>query len=176
MNNLEASPVLVGGVPSDRHSWHIKGAESMKNLNLLPPVLLVRFAYFWLCGRVHFPKKRLEVAKGHEDFVVFRQAVLELKRSQPKKGGAILKVRFQFRRFSLKTNRMLSIIPIPFILAQPGFQSKTWMLKKRTGEFQGLYEWDTVAYAEKYLFSFPMKLMKKRAVPESLTFEIIELE
>ena len=149
----------------------------MKNLTLLPPVLVVRSAYLWLCGRVHFPKKSLgEVVKGNEDFIIFRQAVLDLKESQPKKPGAILKVCFQFGRFSVKTNRILSIIPIPFILAQPGFRSKTWMFGKRTGEFQGLYEWDRVEYAEKYQFSFPMKLMKKRAVPESLTYEIIGLE
>ena len=148
----------------------------MKNLTLLPPVLVVRSAYFWLCARVHFPKKHLgEVVKGNEDFIIFRQAVLDPKGSQPKKPGAILKIRFQFGRFSLKTNRMLSIIPIPCILAQPGFRSKTWMFGKGTGEFQGLYEWSTVEDAEKYRFSFPMKLMKKRAVPESLSYEIIEL-
>lgn len=148
----------------------------MKNLTLLPPVLVVRSAYFWLCGRVHFPKKRLgEVVKGNESFIIFRRVVLDLRGSQPKKAGAILIVRFKFERFSLKTNRILSVIPIPCILAQPGFRSKTWMLGKATGEFQGLYEWDTVEDAERYRFSFPMKLMKKRAVPESLTYEIIKL-
>jgi hypothetical protein len=43
-------------------------------------------------------------------------------------------------------------------------------------EFQGVYEWDTVASAEAYWTSFPMKLMKKRAVPESLSYEIEEIE
>ena len=146
----------------------------IKNLALLPPILVVRAAYYWLCGRVHFPKKRSgEVIQGKEDFIIFRQAVLDPSTNQPEKPGTILVVRFQFTRFSLKTNRMLSIIPIPFIIAQPGFRSKIWMSGEETGEFQGLYEWNTVDDAEKYRFSFPMKLMKKRAVPESLTYEII---
>ena len=149
----------------------------IKNLTRLPPVLVVRTAWYWLCGRVHFQKKRLgEVIQGKEDFIIFRQAVLDPAATQPEKPGAILAVRFQFRRFSLKTNRILSIIPIPFILAQPGFRSKIWMFEKRTGEIQGLYEWDTVEDAEKYRFSFPMKLMKKRAIPESLIYEIKEIE
>ena len=146
----------------------------IKNLTRLPPVLAVRAAYYWLCGRVHFPKKRAgEVIQGKEDFIIFRQAVLDPSANQPERPGAILVVCFQFRRFPLKTNRRLSIIPIPFIIAQPGFRSKIWMSGKRTGEFWGLYEWDTVDDAEKYRFSFPMKLMEKRAVPESLTYEII---
>lgn len=148
----------------------------IKNLTLLPPVLVARSAYSWLCGRVHFPEKRLgEVIQGKESFIIFRQAVLDPNVTQPERPGARLAIRFQFRRFSLKTNRILSIIPIPFILAQPGFRSKIWMFGKGTGEFQGLYEWDTVEDAKKYRFSLPMKLMKKKAVPESLTYEIIEI-
>jgi len=148
----------------------------LNNLAQLPPFLVVRATYYWLCGRVHFPKKRLgEVIHGKEDFIIFRHAVLDPDANQPEKPAARLAVRFQFRRFSLKTNRKLSLIPIPFIIAQPGFRSKIWMSGKETGEFQGLYEWDTIEDAEKYRFSFPMKLMNKRAVPESLTYEIMEI-
>lgn len=49
---------------------------------------------------------------------------------------------------------------------------KAWMYGKETGVFQGLYEWDTVEDARNYGTSFPLRLMKKRAVPESLVFEI----
>jgi hypothetical protein len=144
-----------------------------QKLALLPPALATRAAYFWLCGRVHFPKKRSgEVICGDGDFVIFRQAILDPNEAQPERPGATIAVRFRFRRFSLKINRILSIIPIPFILAQPGFRSKIWMFRKETGEFQGLYEWDTVEDAEAYQFSFPMKLMKKRSVPGSLMYEI----
>ena len=49
------------------------------------------------------------------------------------------------------------------------------MLGQRTGIFQGHYKWDTVKDAENYWKSFPMKLMKKRAVPSSLTYSISEI-
>ncbi len=38
--------------------------------------------------------------------------------------------------------------------------------------FQGVYEWDTVPDAEAYWTSFPMRLMKRRAVPGSVVHEI----
>jgi hypothetical protein len=67
------------------------------------------------------------------------------------------------------------LIPIPFIIAQPGFRSKTWLTGKDTATFQGLYEWDSVEDAEHYWNSFPLKLMKRRSIPDTLKFEIIEI-
>jgi hypothetical protein len=46
------------------------------------------------------------------------------------------------------------------------------MLGQKTGLFQGFYEWDTIKDAENYWTSFPLRLMKKRAVPDSLTYGI----
>ena len=69
----------------------------------------------------------------------------------------------------------MSLIPIPFIIAQKGFRSKTWMVGRKTGQFQGLYEWDTVEDAECYWNSFPLKLMKRRSIPDTLKYEIVEL-
>jgi hypothetical protein len=113
--------------------------------------LLARATGLKLRGRVHFPKDSIgDVEHGEdEDFEVFRKA-----------------------RFAAKTNRFLSLIPIPFIVAQQGFRSKTWMMGQKTGAYQGLYEWDSIEDAEKYWTSFPMKLMKRRAVPETLIHEI----
>jgi hypothetical protein len=111
-----------------------------------------------------------------EEFEIFRQMTLDPGNGQPGKPGAIFKVRFQFASMSPEMNKRTSLIPIPFIVAQPGFRSKTWLLGRESGEIQGIYEWDTVASAEAYWTSFPMKLMKKRAVPDSLVYEIEELE
>ena len=146
----------------------------MPELNQFPPLLLARATLLRLRGRIHFPKGCVgDVEHGEdEDFVVFRKVMLEPLRDQPEKPGAIFVVRFRFARFTPRTNRFLSLIPIPFIVAQPGFRSKTWMIGKKTGEFQGVYEWERVEDAESYWTSFPMKLMKRRAVPETLRHEI----
>jgi hypothetical protein len=140
----------------------------------LPPVLLARAAGLTLRGRVHFVKERIGDIEHEEDedFEVFRKVVVDSMEDQPKTPEAVFRVRFCFARFSAKANRILSLIPIPFIVAQPGFRSKIWLLGRKTGAFQGVYEWDSVEDAEKYWTSFPMNLMKRRAVPETLTYEI----
>jgi len=144
-----------------------------KNLQRGPFSSIVRAISLLLQGRIHFPKDRLgKIVDEGEEFEVFRQMTLEPGNDQPEQPGAIFKVRFQFASMSPEMNIKTSLIPIPFIVVQPGFRSKTWLLGQETGEFQGIYEWDTVASAEAYWTSFPMKLMKKRAVPESLSYEI----
>jgi hypothetical protein len=148
-----------------------------KNLQRDPFSSIVRATYLLLQGRIHFPKDRLgEIVDDGEEFEVFRHMTLDPGNDQPEKPGAIFKVRFQFASMSPEMNIKTSLIPIPFIVAQPGFRSKTWLLGRESGEFQGIYEWDTVASAEAYWTSFPMKLMKKRAVPDSLSYEIEVIE
>jgi len=148
-----------------------------KELHRGPFSSIVWAIYLLLQGRIHFPKDRLgEIINEGEDFEVLRHMRLDPDQDQPEKPGPIFKVRFRFASMSPEMNKRTSLIPIPFIVAQPGFRSKMWMLGRESGEFQGIYEWDTVAAAENYWTSFPMKLMKRRAVPESLSYQIEEVE
>ena len=151
-----------------------KGLIGMTKNSQLPPILLARATGLRLRDRVHFLKDCIgEVQHGKdEDYEVFRKVILDRSKDQPEKPGAIFIVVFRFARFAAKTNRFLSLIPIPFIVAQQGFRSKTWMMGRKTGAFQGLYEWDSIEDAKKYWSSFPRKLMKRRAVPETLNHEI----
>jgi hypothetical protein len=127
-----------------------------------------------LHGRIHFVNNCIgDVHQGaDEEFVVFRKMVLDPTEGQPAESGALFMVRFRFTRFSAKANKRLSLIPAPFIAAQQGFRSKTWMMGRDTGMFQGVYEWDSVEDAEAYWTSFPMRMMKRRAVAGSVTHEI----
>jgi len=147
------------------------------NIQRGPFSSIVRAIYLSIQGRIHFPKDRLgDIIGEGEEFEIFRHMILDPGKDQPAQPGAIFKVRFQFASLSPEMNIRTSLIPIPFIVAQPGFRSKMWALGRESGEFQGIYEWDTVASAENYWTSFPMKLMKSRAVPESLSYEIEEVE
>jgi hypothetical protein len=149
----------------------------MKKNSQLPPVLLARAAALWLRGRVHFPKNLNGASvREKEEFIIFRKVVVEPGKNQSTKPKALFKVYFCFKRFSPKVNQFLSLIPIPFIIAQPGFRSKTWMTGKETGAFHGLYEWDSLKDAKRYRDSFPLRLMKRRAVPETLVYEIVEIK
>lgn len=146
----------------------------MSRLHQFPPVLLARATWLRLSRRVHFPHDPVgDVIPGDgEDYQVFRKMVVDPSEAQPEQPGARFEVNFAFTRFSPATNKRLSRIPMPLIAAQPGFRAKTWMLGRETGAFKGVYEWDTVEDAENYWTSFPMRLMKRRAVPETLTREI----
>ena len=149
----------------------------MKNFNQIPPFLIARAMGLIFTRRVHFLKNRIgeTIQQEEEDFEIFRQVIVDPLNNKPKNPEAIFKVYFHFASFSVNTNKVLSLIPIPFIIAQPGFRSKTWMLGQKTGMFQGCYEWDTIKDAENYWTSFPLKLMKKRAVPDSLTYSITKI-
>jgi hypothetical protein len=125
--------------------------------------------------RLHFAKDRigeLVTMDDGQEYIVFRQVIVDPKPDQPKMPGAILRITFTFGHGSPKQNILLSLIPIPFIAGLPGFRSKTWVLEKVSGGFQGIYEWDTKQDAEMYKRSFAIKLMTKRAVPGSVVFEI----
>ena len=139
-----------------------------------PPALLARATAYRLRGRIHFPQDCVGdvVADRDEDFVIFRKMVRDPKEGQPIHPGAEFIVRFQFAALSPNANKRLSLIPAPFIAAQPGFRSKTWMLGNATGMFQGVYEWDTVADAEAYWTSFPLRVMRRRAVPSTVEYEV----
>jgi hypothetical protein len=122
----------------------------------VPPVLLARATGLLMSGRVHYPKDsvRRVVREHDDDYVIFRKVVLHRSGSKPKTQSAVLRVRFHFARHSARTNRILSGAVVPFIVAQPGFRSKTWMLGQKTGAFQGVYVWDSIDAAEYYWTSF----------------------
>jgi len=139
-----------------------------------PLALLFRATRLRLGARVHFPTDLTEIRledRG-ETFAAFRKMVVDPTAEQPAEPGAIFQVRFTFKSLSAGANRLLSRIPMPLIAAQPGFRSKTWLLGEETGDFIGFYEFDTVAAAEAYWDSLPLRLMRKRAAAGSLTHAI----
>jgi hypothetical protein len=150
----------------------------MANLTQAPPLLLARAASLWYAGRIHFPKDRIgEIIHEDEPFEIFRQMIAEpvvYRQSDPPR--AILRVYFHYTHFSPRVNKVLSLIPVPLIAAQPGFRSKTWLVGRETGITQGLYERSIAEDAENYWMSFPMRLLKKRSVPASLLYNISKSE
>ncbi len=162
------------GTVSEHRTRPVAAAASTSTSQPFPPVLLVRALRLRLRGRVHFPRDRIgEIVAGDlEDYRVFRQLLVDPPTEEVPPPGATLDVRFRFQRFSPAANRQLSRLPMPFIAVQPGFRSKTWMLGERSGTFRGVYEWATAEDAECYLNSFPMRMMRRRAVERTLETSI----
>ncbi|MFC2069497.1 hypothetical protein ACFLTP_10925 [Chloroflexota bacterium] len=139
--------------------------------------LLITISYV-ITGRLHFAKDRISdliTMDDGQEYIVFRQVIVDPKRDGAKKPGAILRISFNFAHGSPKQNKLLSLIPIPFIAGLPGYRSKTWALQKDSGGFLGIYEWDTIQDAEIYKKSFAIKLMTKRAIPGSVVFKTDQL-
>jgi hypothetical protein len=105
-----------------------------------------------------------------EQFTVFRHMSLERVKSD---SPAIFIVRFTFKNLTEKANRRASLIPVPLIGGFPGFMDKVWMSNEKTGYWQGLYQWESIEDLEEYKKSFVLGVMNKRAISESLSYEII---
>ena len=139
-----------------------------------PIVLLGRAFWLLLSGRIRRPKIT-EVCSPmveEETFIPFRKICVNPPKRQQSPPRGIFQVRFSFKNFSPAANRRLSLIPIPLILAQPGFRSKTWLLGQDSGDFIGYYEFESIKAAEAYWHSLPLKMMRRRAAPGSLTHAI----
>jgi len=48
-----------------------------------------------------------------------------------------------------------------------------WMLNEASGDFQGIYEWDSVEHAKNYANSFAMKFMTMRFARGSVSYVIL---
>ncbi|MCC5467339.1 YdhR family protein [Pelosinus baikalensis] len=138
----------------------------------------IRTLGYLFTSTIRFPNNRKGDIFRSDDgvqFEIFRQVVIKPTKNQPKYPGALFRVRFRLAGMSPQKNIKFSILPIPFIIGLSGFRSKLWMVNKTSGEFQGVYEWDTKEHAELYARSFAMNFMRKRSVPGSVTYTILEL-
>jgi hypothetical protein len=106
-----------------------------------------------------------------QEYTVFRHLMIGPKKQTDTK-MAVFRVRFEFANLSSRINKLLSMIPAPFLIARPGFRQKIWTMNEN-GHFQGIYQWESKEFAEKYTASFIFKVMTKRSAPDSLSYEII---
>lgn len=109
--------------------------------------------------------------ENRQKFIVIRHLVINPDNGKYK-SPAVFKVSFKFSGLSLPVNKRLSMIPVPFLMAKPGFRQKIWSITE-DGYFQGIYEWTTKESAEKYPQSFIFKMMTKRSVEGTLSSEVI---
>jgi len=136
---------------------------------------IIRAIYYLFISKLHFPSNYnnqiLHVDDGTE-FRIFRH--MHLKSSSQSETGSIFIVRFQFKKFSHNTNIILSRIPILLIAGFPGFRDKLWMIDWKTDYWQGIYQWENSEAIEKYKKSFVLGMMNKRAIDNSISYEIIK--
>lgn len=139
---------------------------------------LVRALGLWVRGRIHLhgDLDGTSFEMGGERFRAFRRITVEPGPDQPLFPAAGVQVRFRFRNLSVPVNRVLSLIPVPLIVAQPGFRSKTWYVGEKSGDFIGRYAFDSMIDATDYLESLPLAMMAKRVLPGSLSYRVWRLD
>jgi hypothetical protein len=142
-------------------------------------ILLIVFASIFIVnvfsGRVHFPEEHIGQKLTMEDgkkFEVFRRLKVGDKTDIANQ-CAVFKVRFQFKSLKPSINKRLSMIPAPFLIGIEGFRQKYWTFDENSGFFQGIYQWESKEFAEKYPDSLIFKLMTNRSVKGTLSYEII---
>ncbi len=130
---------------------------------------------YQLSGRLHMPQDqvgRVFVNADGQEFVIFRQTVLDPASARTTLPAAIFRVRFRVPKIRW-TDRFLTLLKSPLFVALPGFRSKLWMVDVKSCTYQGVYEWDTVQDAENYAHSTSMAFMAFLAVPDGISYEVI---
>ncbi len=134
-----------------------------------------RASGYLLTGRLHFARQhlgeRLTMVDGRQ-FTVFRHLIVAPNSNIPEP-GAIFCVRFRLVGMSSAANKVFSWLPVLFFTGLPGFRAKLWGVAADSGEFLGLYAWQTLADAQNYASSFAMRFMMRRATPGSVSHKIL---
>lgn len=133
--------------------------------------LFIRRRICFLKGKIG---KTLIMPDGQE-YTVFREVKIAKKSAEKdfESEPVVFRVRFLLQGMKTEDNIRFSKIPIPFFVGLPGFQAKLWTLNYKNNYFQGIYQWKSREYAEKYSKSFAYHFMASRSVEGSVSYEII---
>ncbi len=144
----------------------------MKSTQPLP--VIARSLKLLVTGRVKFPKERCGQCYVREDgrsYRIFREIVIARPGGNSEPGGTF-RVWFQAKTGGPLT-RLMAWGTTLFFLGMPGFRHKVYLIDDQTGEFGGIYEWNTREEALAYLDSFAMRLSAMRSVPGQFSKEVL---
>lgn len=126
-------------------------------------------------GRVKFDKEvvgKKIVMADKKEFTIFRRVVIKKGSSSLQKPKGLFIVRFA-PTMEIKKNIRLSRIMLLIFMGFKGFRSKYWCVDEQSGLCQGVYEWESVADAERYSNSIAARNMTKRSLPGSVSFKVL---
>ncbi len=153
--------------------------EYTKAKKLNPFKSLLTSIFNWITFQIHFPKtynRKLVKMQDGAEFEIFRHVVVGNKALSRNEKGAIFIVRFKLSEMSVEKNIKFSRFPIPMFIGLHGFRAKFWLLNRKTGYNQGVYQWKTEQDAINYSKSFAVDFMTKRSESNSVSYEIIPNE
>lgn len=144
------------------------------SLRFSPLASLAKYIACRLTGKVRFPGDRVGKMISFEgrDYEIVKE--IEILRPEAGEPEAIFTVKFHLASMSPAANKIFLNLPVPFFAGLPGFRHKLWLYDPGTGDFRGLYKWQTAEDAEMYAKSFAVRFMKGRSVPGSVSYKIID--
>jgi hypothetical protein len=140
-----------------------------RRLRELPPVCLILALCRLVSGRLRLSGQYLHRTLGTGNgsvFRVFRNLVTFPECTTP--DPVVFIVRFKFSQLSHRANRLASVIPMLLIAGFPGFHHKIYAVNPENGYWTGMYQWVSEKQLERYKRSFVFRMMKRRALPDSL--------
>jgi len=134
-----------------------------------------------LCGAIrrrHQQLGRPLVMSDGRTFVPFRETIKDADGWNITASGAVLQARFHLRAMGPKAHvrhaifRRLCIVTTPFFVGVTGFRSKLWLVDPASGDFAGLYEWDSAEGARAYAEGL-VRVLRLLSEPGSVSYEVV---
>jgi len=138
---------------------------------------LLKTTLLLLCFRVNFHKDSIGIEMHSEvrkTFTVFRHVTIKpvIISSRNEITPVKFIIRFTLKNMCVEKNIVFSKLPMMIFMGFTGFRSKYWTVNYKTGEYQGIYMWDSYEDAIRYSKSIAVKFMTRRALPDSVKFNI----
>jgi len=130
-----------------------------------------------ITGRVNYINKDIGKDITMEDgkiYTVFRRVVIKRFFYKNRKPEGLFIIRFKPTGVTVEENIRYSRKAMLFFQGFKGFRSKYWTVDYKTGECQGIYEWDAYEDAVRYSKSIAVKVMTNRSEKESVSFNVLE--
>lgn len=141
----------------------------MNKVRKIPPVCLCIALAKLVTGRMKLSKEQVgteHINRSGNAFRIFRNVIAQKEVSSD--DTVVFIVSFKFARLSHKTNKFVSLFPMLLIAGFPGFVQKMYAVNIENGYWQGIYEWKSRQNLEAYKKSFVFRMMKKRALSDSI--------
>jgi len=113
-------------------------------------------------------------------FTVYRETTVRPPSETTHRTGAVLTFEFHLWfmpdplvPYAVRVFEPFSILTTPFFAGLPGFRTKLWLFDHDTGDYQGIYQWETVRDAERYARALT-RVMAFLSVPGSVSYEVAD--
>jgi len=136
---------------------------------------IIKTLFLFITGRVNYVKEDIGKKITMEDgkiYIIFRRVIIS-RFCKSKNPEGLFIVRFKPKNMTIEQNIKYSKKAMMIFQGFKGFRSKYWTVDYKTGECQGIYEWDTYEDAVRYSKSIAVKVMSKRSEQGSISFKVL---